>query len=94
MALQTGRLVFAEGAATEGSAALLNSAKAFSSLARGAATSTATRGFGSQLGKCRCSCGKLMCMGNHSALHTSAGASAAQPAVADEAPHAPSLTAR
>jgi hypothetical protein len=91
--MQTGRLVLSEGAATGEASALLRSS-AFSSLAKGAAQSTLTRGAATQLGKCRCSCGKLMCMGNHSSVHTSAGSSAADAALADEAPHAPSLTAR
>jgi hypothetical protein len=51
------------------------------------------RAAGTTLGsKCRCSCGRVMCMGNH--FHTSIGQGQAQAALADEAPHAPSLTSR
>lgn len=94
--LQAGRLVLAESAAAETS--LLNAAgkagRSFSSVAGRAVQSQLTRGSTIQLGKaCRCSaCGKIACFG-HSSIHTSAAAGQAMPDV-DEAPHAPSLTAR
>eukprot|EP00882_Tetradesmus_deserticola_P033240 GHRQ01037952.1.p2 GENE.GHRQ01037952.1~~GHRQ01037952.1.p2 ORF type:complete len:139 (-),score=35.20 GHRQ01037952.1:210-626(-) len=70
---------------------LAKSARTFSSLARAAGQTTARAG-GSLAGQCKCSCGKAFCMGKH--FHTSVGAAQAEAAMADEAPHAPSLTAR
>jgi hypothetical protein len=70
---------------------LANSARGFSSLARAAGQTTARAG-GSLAGQCKCTCGKAFCMGKH--FHTSVGSAQAQAAMADEAPHAPSLTAR
>jgi len=70
---------------------LAKSARGFSSLARAAGQTTARAG-GSLAGQCKCSCGKAFCMGKH--FHTSVGSAQAEAAMADEAPHAPSLTAR
>eukprot|EP00878_Enallax_costatus_P000335 GHUV01000414.1.p1 GENE.GHUV01000414.1~~GHUV01000414.1.p1 ORF type:complete len:449 (+),score=146.99 GHUV01000414.1:109-1455(+) len=76
-----------------------NGARAFSSLAtKGAkhgltAVQQGSRIAGTTLAsKCRCSCGRVMCMGNH--YHTSVGQQQAEAAMADETAHAPSLTAR
>lgn len=76
-----------------------NGARAFSSIAsKGAKHGLSAVQQGSRIAgtsiasKCRCSCGRVMCMGNH--YHTSVGQQQAEAAVADEAPHAPSLTAR
>lgn len=95
--LQAGRLVLSEATAAEST--LISTAgkagRAFSSVAGRGIQSQLTRGATTQLGaKCRCSCGRIMCMGNHNNLHTTAGQAAADAALADEAPHAPSLTAR
>jgi hypothetical protein len=85
-----GLSALAKAEAAEASA-LAKSARTFSSLARAAGQTTARAG-GSLAGQCKCSCGKAFCMGKH--FHTSVGASQAEAAMADEAPHAPSLTAR
>lgn len=102
--LQAGKVLAAEATAAEGQSLVASAGKAgraFSSVAaRGSRNGLVSSGkqlfdlraAGSSLGsKCRCSCGRVMCMGAH--LHTSAGASAADAAL-DDAPHAPSLTAR
>jgi hypothetical protein len=91
--LQAGRLVLAESAVAESS--LLNVAKAGRTFSSVAGRSILTRGGAVQIGQgvksaCKCSCGKFGCAG----IHTSAAASAAQAQPVEEAPHAPSLTAR
>lgn len=91
--LQTGRIVLAESAAAE-SQLLQAVGKAGRSFSSVAGRSLVTRGTSTQiLGKTRCSCGKVFCNG-HNSISTSATANAADAALADEAPHAPSLTAR
>lgn len=85
-----GLSALAKAEAAEASA-LTKSARTFSSLAKAAGQTTARAG-GSLAGQCKCSCGKAFCMGKH--FTTSVGAGQAQAAMADEAPHAPSLTAR
>jgi hypothetical protein len=70
---------------------LAKSARGFSSLAKAAGQTTARAG-GSLAGQCKCSCGKAFCMGKH--FHTSVGSAQAEAAMADDGPHAPSLTAR
>lgn len=76
--------------------ALGKAARAFSSVAgrNGIIGQTAVRGACNSLAakSCKCACGKTFCMGNH--YHTSVGAAQAEAALADEAPHAPSLTQR
>eukprot|EP00879_Flechtneria_rotunda_P029976 GHRR01032452.1.p1 GENE.GHRR01032452.1~~GHRR01032452.1.p1 ORF type:complete len:184 (-),score=53.60 GHRR01032452.1:218-769(-) len=105
--VQAGQAIAAEAnvISAESQSLLNNAAKpsrAFSSLAaRGTRNGIVSigkqlfeaRATATSLGsKCRCSCGRVMCMGNH--FHTSVGHAQAEAALADERPHAPSLTAR
>jgi len=90
--LQASRLALAESTAAESS--LLNTAtkagRTFSSVAgKQLLTRGATTQLGAKLGQCRCTtCGKVACFGH------SVRSMAADAALQDDAPHAPSLTAR
>lgn len=92
--LAAGRAALAESAAVESQTLFNAVGKAGRSFSSVAGRSLVTRGTSTQmLGKTRCSCGKVFCNG-HNSISTSATANAADAALADEVPHAPSLTAR